>query len=105
MRAVRKFLIAAIDVRRLEDVVRTVERGAAIDAQTIPLPAGARILHVALQRDQICLWALVDPDAEVAPVKAWIIGTGHRVVADEWRHAGTVQIGDFMWHVFLEAQP
>lgn len=48
----------------------------------IEMPVGAQILSVHGQRDAICLWALVDPDAEKETRRFVVVGTGSRFNAD-----------------------
>src|SRR5277367_2367258 len=47
--------------------------------QSIELPRGASPLAVEVQHDQLCLWAMVDPEAETAPRTVWVHGTGHPI--------------------------
>ncbi len=72
-----------------------------VDEQAVKMPRGASILHVALQRDILCLWALVQPDQPPEERTIIIVGTGHDA-DDLGRHIGTMQVanGDFVWHVF-----
>jgi hypothetical protein len=74
---------------------------------TLQFPKGALLLSVQNQREQICLWALVDPAAPLRPREFQIVGTGHQV-ADAARllFVGSVQTheGAFVWHIF-EIQP
>lgn len=73
------------------------------DLQHVDMPYGAKILSVANQNGNLCMWASVDPSAE----KMWrfveIIGTGHLIPTDlngERIFIGTVVIGSLVWHVF-----
>lgn len=74
------------------------------DEQTIPLPAGARILSAQVQRGQICLWASVDREEKrIEPRTFRIIGTGHPVPdLGELAYIATVQFdgGALIFHVF-----
>ena len=73
------------------------------DEQTYHLPEGFVPLSVQLQRGEVCLWILVDPKANRFPVQIQIIGTGHLFEPDEaGEYLGTVQQGDFVWHVFAK---
>lgn len=47
--------------------------------QAVPMPAGAKILHVAVQRGQLCLWALCNPFVEPQPRVILVFGTGHPI--------------------------
>ena len=74
------------------------------DYVEVEMPAGAEILTVQLQRNQLCLWALVDSAAPVRKCRFRIAGTGHplddEVVAS--KYVGTFQLNDgqFVFHVF-----
>lgn len=71
------------------------------DVQDIEMPRGATILHVNLQYNTICLWALVDPDATRERRLIAICGTGHSA-PDDGRYIGSVMMmgGDLVFHVF-----
>jgi hypothetical protein len=70
------------------------------DRQIINLTPDAELLHVAVQRGKLCLWARVSPS--LASVKREIIihGTGHAV--GRYPHVGSVLMadGELVWHVF-----
>ncbi len=75
----------------------------------ILMPKNAEILHVADQYGQICLWALVDSDAEKVIRKFRIYGTGHPLVVNAHTgyntydtYVGTaMQLdGKLLWHIF-----
>jgi len=53
------------------------------DQQTIKMPAGAELLSVQVQRETVCLWAKVDPEAAREPRVIAIFGTGHELPEDE----------------------
>lgn len=59
-------------------------------------------LSVQLQRGQICIWAIVDPQGEQRQHQFYVAGTGHplRQDAAAQRFVGTVQQNDFVWHIF-----
>lgn len=44
---------------------------------TVDMPKGAKLLHVAEQNDDVCLWAQVDPLAPLEARRFAILGTGH----------------------------
>lgn len=71
------------------------------DVQEITMPDEAAVLTVAMQDDQITLWAWVDPDIEVAIRRFAIVGTGQPApdFNDSIYH-GTVFDGPFVWHIF-----
>lgn len=73
------------------------------DLQTIKLPSFAQILTVQLQKTNLCLWALVDPDETGEDLRTIEIrGTGHNMPETERKYLGTFQMmaGDLVFHVF-----
>ncbi len=67
------------------------------------LPKGAEVLCVQVQRDQPCIWALVDLDAELLPTLFSVRGAGHDgggLTADQY--VGTFQLndGELVLHLF-----
>ncbi len=73
------------------------------DEQTISVAEGAESLSVQLQNGKICVWAAHrDYTKELTePRKFYIVGTGNPFeVRKAKRFIGTVQQGDFVWHVF-----
>jgi len=74
--------------------------------QKISLPYASNILTVQEQNNELCLWAMVDPD-EVRKVQRTICihGTGHPVPNGANKvHITTFQKmgGQLVWHVFEE---
>lgn len=65
---------------------------------------GAQVLHAALQRGEMFLWALVDPSQTRKEDRAFLFtGTGHAFEAsDGYDHISTVLTEDqrFVFHVF-----
>jgi len=76
--------------------------------QVVELPRGATILRVGADvvvDDNLCLWALVDPDERPEMRIVHIYGTGHEVVTPErLRYIGTafMRAHSLVWHVFEE---
>lgn len=70
------------------------------DVQHIPLPSGAKCLHVAMQNGHLCLWAQVNTTRELVNRFFRIYGTGHPMQDPASRYIGTVQDGPLVWHVF-----
>lgn len=71
------------------------------------IPKGSRVLTCqVLQRDRICLWAIVDVKAEKESRDFLLVGTGHRILAAKGAkgldYVGTVQLlaGGRVLHVF-----
>lgn len=71
--------------------------------QTVTLPTNAELLSAHFQQNQLCLWALIDPDA---PDSAWqvrVLATGEPVPdrGTLGRFVGTAHAPDgTVWHVF-----
>jgi hypothetical protein len=71
----------------------------------VQMPWGARVLHVGVQQDKVCLWAEVNPDNRLCPRKFYSVGTGFGTVprGDIAKFLGTVQCnGGFVWHIYEE---
>ncbi len=78
------------------------------DEQTVEMPEGASPLTAQIQRsaemDGLFLWAVVNPDNPKRKYRVRIVGTGNPFDdAAFWfgGYVGTVQDGDFVWHVFV----
>lgn len=72
------------------------------DRQEVEMPEGAEIVHAAEHQGSICLWAVVDPDAQTESRRFVVVGTGQEV-GDGWAEhefVGTAMVGEFVWHVF-----
>lgn len=72
--------------------------------QAVHLPKGAKVLSCQFQRDQLCLWAMVDPTEETERRLVWLIGTGNEVPSPPLTFVCTVQVmgGSLIFHVFVE---
>lgn len=68
----------------------------------VEMPAGATVLAVAEQHNEICLWAKVDPAAEKVKRTFQVVGTGHAELDGTETYLGSAQIsnGNFVFHVF-----
>lgn len=80
-----------------------------IDTQEIELPTGAQVLTVQVQRDNLQLWALVDPEIETVEKRKFIvIGTGNPIndLINTVVYISTIQIygGALVFHVFEVTQ-
>jgi hypothetical protein len=80
------------------------------DEFSLDMPAGARLLTVAVQGRVPCLWALVDPEATRVPREFRLVGTGHRIDSPAWlvarlEYAGTFQMADgaLVFHLFARS--
>lgn len=76
------------------------------DSPTLMIPDGARILSIQGQAGEVCLWAHVDTEMPMAPVKLHVFGTGHHMPDKvvEWQFLGTTQLlnGTLVFHVYRE---
>ena len=76
------------------------------DSQVLSIPKGARELKVDVQYDRIVMWAMVDQSQPKVDVVIKIHGTGHEMgdkqVTDRLRYIDTVQLDNFVWHVFIQ---
>jgi hypothetical protein len=69
----------------------------------ISMPAGASVLSVHERNGDLCLWALIDPDATREMREFRVHGTGHPVPEDRpLRFIGTAHLmgGALVFHVF-----
>jgi len=67
----------------------------------IEAPAGSQLLTCQHQHDQLCIWALVNP--EVTETNTWdiqIVGTGQDFDSVGWSYLSTVQESIFVWHIW-----
>ncbi len=65
----------------------------------INMQVGAKVLSFQEQHGELCLWAVVDPKANVEPRKFKLVGIGHPFDPDA-KYIGTTQLGAFVWHLF-----
>ena len=73
------------------------------DTFSIETRRGAKILSVAVQGDEVCIWAEVNPTAPVEERRFRMCGTGHPIPEDEDRRfVGTVLLrgGSLVFHLF-----
>lgn len=72
--------------------------------QKIPLTAGAKILSVGEQFDNVVLWAICEPKKDIEERKIYIFGTGHPLPdnINQRSFIGTVttDAGNYVWHIF-----
>ena len=75
------------------------------DQQVIQMPIGAKILTVQVQKGQVQLWALVNPEIPTQARTIEIIGTGNPInddIVGERNYIATFQLhdGSLVFHVF-----
>jgi len=70
---------------------------------TVNVPKGATFLHVGVDpQGEPCLWAEVDPGANVEPWILSVVMTGGDVPFRPRRHLGTFLVGSIVAHVYRE---
>jgi hypothetical protein len=71
------------------------------DEQTIELPQGFNILHIAKQNGHPCIWYECDSSSPIMKVTIYCFGTGFRMDdAPAMVYIGTVQIDGYVWHYY-----
>ncbi len=70
------------------------------------MPVGAEILDIQSQHDDMCIWAVVEPNKERETRGFFVVGTGHPLPPDAGDYLSSVQhrIGNtiLVWHIFEE---
>jgi hypothetical protein len=74
------------------------------DIVDIDLPASATPLHVAIQNDEIHMWAAVDETDQTRTERFRMYATG-RPFEGSPSYLGTVHYQGCVWHIFLEHTP
>jgi hypothetical protein len=70
--------------------------------QSLELSIDSEILSVQMQGGNLCLWAMVNEELPKVKRNIHIYGTGITIHEDNLQYVGTVQDGDYVWHVFIE---
>jgi len=72
----------------------------------LEMPEGAQVIYVGEQLGSLYLWAIVDLSRPLVKRKFAVLPTGYvQFDATTMRHLGTVQVGEFVWHVFEPYYP
>lgn len=71
------------------------------DLQLIEIPIGTRVLSVQTQNDIPTIWAMHSQEEDKVNVEVRMVGTGQEFDLEDWRFIDTVQVGMFVWHVFM----
>lgn len=69
----------------------------------LTMPQGAETIHVDIDHKtgHPCIWAIVDPKRLQEKRLFFIVGTGFEFLYGSFRkHIGTIQDGDYVWHIF-----
>ena len=64
------------------------------------IPVGSLLLDVQVQNDSICAWFLVETDNGPGSIKLKAYVTGEELPDDCGVYVSTVQLGEFVLHVF-----
>lgn len=64
------------------------------------IPVGSLLLDVQIQNKSLSAWFLVETDNELASIKLKAYVTGETIPYDCGWHVSTVQLGEFVLHVF-----
>lgn len=69
---------------------------------TIRMQRNATVLKVDKQQESLCLWAMVDTEADTEEVTFTIVGTGHKFSTTLGTYVGTVLVHNdsIVLHVF-----
>ena len=75
------------------------------EIQSLQIPAGARLLHVATQNNKPCLWAEVIAEHSCWTRLVVIYGTGHPMPDDPGQYLGSFQMhdGEYVFHAYEPA--
>lgn len=84
----------------MEKTIWKFELGLAITK--IEMPERAQVLTAQMQSNQLCLWALVDPDAKKRTRIFGVFETGYSISEDNITYITTFQVsgGALIFHVF-----
>ena len=71
------------------------------------IPDEYKIIACHMQKNEICIWVIVDPDNKVVSRKFWVFGTGEHIENynyDYMEYIGTVfqERALYVWHIFME---
>lgn len=65
------------------------------------VPSGAIPLCVQTQDGRAFVWMDVDPKATRNGFRLYCVGTGFGAVPENTTYLGTVQEGDYVWHLYV----
>ncbi len=76
---------------------------AVTDIQVLKLPKNTDVFSAQFQGDQLCVWGLVDTEAELEDREFRIFGTGQPFeVSGKFRFVDTAQQESLVWHIFVK---
>ena len=83
------------------------------DEAVVSMPKDAQCLKFAMQAEKLCVWALVDTEAEKEERSFKIFGTGHQLPSNfhvawgiddgDYNYCDTVFDRHFVWHIFVKS--
>lgn len=69
--------------------------------KSVEMPAGALVLSAAFQGEDLCVWALVDPDARKERRGFAVLATGEKMpIATGFKFISTGFIHGLVFHIF-----
>lgn len=70
--------------------------------QKVAMPYGAKVVMVAMQGDNITVWAehYIDNASEIVEREFYIFATGEIISNKSITHCGSVMISQFVFHVY-----
>lgn len=74
------------------------------ERQLIEMPEGSEIVQVAMQGEDVTVWARCDNRAPKVARKFYVVATGESFPAD-LTYIGTCFQGPFVWHVIEDHKP
>lgn len=73
-----------------------------VGVHNVVMPARAQLLTVQAQDSVLCLWALIDTTCRFVDRRVNVVFTGNAIRSDLFlgKYVATVQMGQFVYHVF-----
>lgn len=69
--------------------------------QLVEMPIGSRVLAAQVQDGLPTLWAIHNQAEDKVNVEVRLVGTGEAFDVEDWKYIDTVQVGAFVWHIFM----
>lgn len=71
-----------------------------LDLQRLSLFQHANFLDFQCQNDKIVFWMEVDTNDFILEQDFYIVGTGNPIPEKANYHLSTVQVGEYVWHIY-----
>lgn len=70
----------------------------------VSAPVDSKPISVGIQGPSICVWFECEPNNPTKEIAftLYCVGTGHGVVPENCRFLGTVVVGQYVWHYYVE---